>query len=94
MIAMNPLWKCKAFLYRASSYTWTWGSASSPRKRGHGVKLHQERFRLDIRMNFLTETVIRHWNGFHRDVAESPSLEVFKELGVALSAMIWLTWGC
>jgi len=50
----------------------------SNRTRGNWHKLKHKKFHLNMRKNFFTLRVTKHWNWLPRKVVESPSLEIFK----------------
>ncbi|KAK4810382.1 hypothetical protein QYF61_022085 [Mycteria americana] len=61
-----------------------------PAGRGKGFCPSEKgSFRLDIRKKFFAMRVVKHWNGLPREVADTPSLEMFKvRLDGALSNLI------
>jgi len=56
-------------LFRMAGCDWT---------RDNGFKLKEGRFRLDVRNNFFTMRVVKHWTRLPRAVGGTPSLETFK----------------
>ncbi|KAJ7407471.1 hypothetical protein WISP_126213 [Willisornis vidua] len=67
---------------------------TSNRTRGNGLKLHQQRFRLDIRKRFFTQRVFGQWNRLLMELVTAPSLTGFKKY-VDSSLGTWLdSWTC
>ena len=54
------------------------------------MKRKEGRFRLDIRRKFCIQRVVSHWHRIPREVADFPSLEVFKSgLNGTMDSLIW-----
>lgn len=54
------------------------------------MKLHQGKFRLDMRKRFFIDRVVGHWNRIPGEVVIAPSLAEFKEhLDDAFSHMVY-----
>jgi len=71
-----------AFQFLKGAYRRDWDNLSSKaccdRTRSNIFKLREVRFRLDIRKNFFTVRVVKHWDRLPTEAVEAPSLEAFK----------------
>jgi len=79
-----------AFQYLKDAYRKDGGyKVGSVRRRGHGCKLKEGSFRLEIRKKFFTMRVVKHWKRLPREAEAAPSLEVFKaRMDGALSKLV------
>jgi len=56
---------------------------------GHGFKLREGSFTVDVTKKFFTVWVVRHWHRLSREAVDGPSLGVFKAtLDGALSNLV------
>jgi len=63
--------------------------ACSDITRGNGFKPKEGRFIVDIRKQFFTVRVMRHWHRLPREAVAAPSLAVFKpRLDEALTNLV------
>jgi len=64
----------------------------SDRTRGNRHKLKPRKFQLNMRKNFFTLRVMKHWNRLPRGAVESPSLEITESQNVqGWKGPLWVT---
>ena len=80
----------RVYVRRMGPSSFQWCPATG--QRGNRHKLKHRKFHLNMRKNYFSLRVTEHWNRLPRDVAESPSLEIFKtRLDKVLCSLLWVT---
>lgn len=65
-------------------------SATNDATWDNRCKLKFGRFTMDVRKKFLSRKVVQCWSRQHRDMVDSPSLEIFEIwLDKAIADLIW-----
>ena len=57
---------------------WLFPRVGCNRRCRSGLQGRQGRFKLDLRMKFFPERLVRHWNRLPKEVVDAASLEAFK----------------
>ena len=73
-------WRREGSLKGASKQEgeWLFPREGCNRRCRSGLQVRQGRFKLDLRMKFFPERLVRHWNRLPKEVVDAASLEAFK----------------
>ena len=73
-------WRREGSLKGASKQEgeWLFPRVGCNRRCRSGLQGRQGRFKLDLRMKFFPERLVRHWNRLPKEVVDAASLEAFK----------------
>lgn len=68
---------------------------SSDRMHRNGSKLHQRRFRLDMRKYFCTKSMVKHYNRLPREGVDTPACQCSRDIWtMPLTTCLWSALNC